>query len=408
MKILLKLAWRNVLRNKRRTVLSGLAVGITLASLIFVDGIYIGMLQSMIETATDSFLGQGQIHASGFRDTLEVEKTIHNSQDVMKSLASDKLLATFSERTLSTAMLSSAAGMNSVLLYGIEPEAERSMSVVDEAITEGDYLAPEVSEQILIGSKTAETLEVETGDRLVITLAQAETGELAQDMFRVGGIFHMGIREMDSGMAFIHINKSRELLALGQTSHEIALKFHNINDAGNRSLPFWGKYSQAGNEALGWRNLIPQLDGVIELAGISTVITSSLVFCIVAVIIIHTLFMSLHERMFEFGVLRAFGTRPVNMSLMIFFEAASLSMISILFGLGLAFLVMYIFSAYGINYRGIEFAGVTITELIYPVQTLRQFTLFPALVFLFSLIAAAYPAVFAARLTPAKAMQRSM
>ena len=82
MKILLKLAWRNVLRNKRRTVLSGLAVGITLASLIFVDGIYIGMLQSMIETATDSFLGQGQIHASGFRDTLEVEKTIHNSREL--------------------------------------------------------------------------------------------------------------------------------------------------------------------------------------------------------------------------------------------------------------------------------------------------------------------------------------
>jgi ABC-type antimicrobial peptide transport system permease subunit len=118
--------------------------------------------------------------------------------------------------------------------------------------------------------------------------------------------------------------------------------------------------------------------------------------------------MSLHERMFEFGVLRAVGTRPVNMSLMIFFEAASLSLISILFGLGLGFLVMYIFSVYGINYRGIEFAGVTIMELIYPVQTLRQFTLFPALIFMFSLIAAAYPAVFAAKLTPAKAMQRSM
>ena len=408
MKILLKLAWRNVLRNKRRTVLSGLAVGITLASLIFVDGIYIGMLQSMLRTSTDSFLGQGQIHAAGFRDTLEVEKTIHNSQEVMKSLASEKILAGFSERTLSTAMLSSAAGMNSVLLYGIEPETERGMSVIDEAITEGDYLAPEGPGQILIGSKTAETLEVETGDRLVITLAQADTGELAQDMFRVGGIFHMGIREMDSGMAFIHIKKSRELLALGQRSHEIALKFHNINDAGNRALPFWVKYSQSGNEALGWRNLIPQLDGVIELAGISTAITSSLVFCIVAVIIIHTLFMSLHERMFEFGVLRAVGTRPVNMSLMIFFEASSLSLISILFGLGLGFLVMYIFSVYGINYRGIEFAGVTIMELIYPVQTLRQFTLFPALIFVFSLIAAAYPAVFAAKLTPAKAMQRSM
>ncbi len=138
------------------------------------------------------------------------------------------------------------------------------------------------------------------------------------------------------------------------------------------------------------------------------VITSSLVFCIVAIIIIHTLFMSLYERMFEFGVLRAIGTRPTSMALVIFFEAASLSLISIVFGLGLGLLVMKIFSVYGINYMGIELASVTITELIYPVMTLRQFTYFPALIFIFSLIAAIYPAVFAARLTPAKAMQRSM
>ena len=406
--ILLKLAWRNVIRNTRRTVLSGLAIGITLACLIFIDGIYIGMLGSMIRTATDSLLGQGQIHADGFRDTIEVEKTIINVNDIIKSLGSEELLSGYTERTVSIAMLSSAAGVNSVMLYGIAPATEKHMSMVDEAIQEGDYLSPETAGQILIGSKTAETLEVETGDRLVLTMAQADTGQLSQDMFRVTGIFHMGMREVDSGMAFININQSRKLLSLGNATHEIALKFNSIDDAGDRSLTFWDKYSQSGNEALGWKDIIPQLDGVIELSDMSTVITSSLVFCIVAVIIIHTLFMSLYERMFEFGVLRAIGTRPTSMALVIFFEAASLSLISIIFGLGLGLLVMKIFSVYGINYMGIEFASVTITELIYPVMTLRQFTFFPALIFIFALIAAIYPAVFAARLTPAKAMQRSM
>ncbi len=408
MKLLMKLAWRNVLRNRRRTVLSGIAVGITLASLIFLDGIYIGMLESMIGTATDTFLGQGQIHAAGFRDTLEVEKTIHDSKGIAQSLDSEAGLDVYSERTVSAAMLSSAAGVQSVLLYGIEPHGERHMSVIDEAIRSGKYLDAEGPGKILIGSKAAETLEVDVGDRLVLTMAQAGTGELSQDMFRVGGIFHLGIREIDDGMAFVNIEKSRELLALGHGSHEIAFRFRKIDDAGDRSLPFWEKYSQSGNEALGWRDLIPQLDGIIEMADISTVITSSLVFCIVAVIIIHALFMSLYERLFEFGVLRAVGTRPLNMSLIIFFEAASLSLISILIGLGLGFVVMQIFSTYGINYKGIEVAGVTITELIYPVMTLKQFTLFPALIFLFSIIAALYPAVFAARLTPAKAMQRSL
>jgi ABC-type lipoprotein release transport system permease subunit len=108
MKLLFKLAWRNVLRNKRRTVLSGIAVGIGLASLMFVDGLYVGMLESMIRTATDTFLGQGQVHAQGFRDTLEVDKTINNSEAFMKSLETENLVSDFSPRTVSFGMLSSA------------------------------------------------------------------------------------------------------------------------------------------------------------------------------------------------------------------------------------------------------------------------------------------------------------
>lgn len=408
MKMLLKLAWRNVLRNKRRTVLSGLAVGIGLAAMIFVDGLYKGMLESMIRTATDTFLGQAQIHAEGFRNTLEVEKTINRSEDIMKSLRSESLISGFSPRTVSFGMLSSAGGVNSVVLYGIQPETEKHISMLDEALRSGDYLDPEGMGQILIGSKTAETLEVETGDRVVLTVAQAGSGEISQDMFRVSGIFHLGIREADRGMAFINIRQSRDLLALGQAAHEITLKFRDINDAGDRSLTFWRRYSQAGNEAVGWRDLVPQLDSVIGMTEISNVIISLMVFGIVAITIMNSLFMSLYERMFEFGVLRAVGTRPVNMAIIIFLEAASLSLISIFLGLVLGLTVMQIFSVYGINYKGIEFAGVTITELIYPVMALRQFTLFPLLIFVFSLIAAIYPAVFAAKLTPARAMQRSM
>ena len=260
----------------------------------------------------------------------------------------------------------------------------------------------------MIGTRAAETLEVELGDRIVLTVAQAETGELSQEMFRLSGIFQMGIREADSNMAFINIGKAQQLLAIGNRSHEIALKFHDINDAGNPGLVFWKKYSENGNEALGWRDLVPQLDNIIDMTKVSTIITSSLVFCIVAVIIMHALFMSLYERMFEFGILRAIGTRPLNMALIIFIEAISLSFISIILGTLLGLTVISLLAHYGIDYKGIEFAGVTITELLYPKLALKQFTLYPVLIFIFSLTAAIYPAVFAAKMTPAKAMQRSL
>ena len=408
MTLLLKLAWRNVLRNRRRALLSGFAVGITLASLMLIDALYLGMMDSMIRTATDTFIGQAQIHAEGFRDTFEVENTIKDSDMVMKSLSTERLLSEFSPRTVSYGMLSSAAGVNSVMLYGIDPDHEKHISMIDEAVNHGTYLDRENEQQIVIGTKAAETLEVELGDRIVLTVAQAETGELSQDMFRLSGIFHMGIREADSSMAFINIEKARQLLAIGNSSHEIALKFHDINDAGDPSLDFWKTYSDKGNEAAGWRKLVPQLDSIIDMTKISTIITSSLVFCIVAVIIMHALFMSLYERMFEFGVLRAIGTRPLNMALIIFFEATSLSVISIILGTLLGLTVISLFAYYGINYKGIEFAGVTITELLYPELALKQFTLYPVLIFIFSLTAAIYPAVFAARMTPARAMQRSL
>ena len=107
-------------------------------------------------------------------------------------------------------------------------------------------------------------------------------------------------------------------------------------------------------------------------------------------------------------MLRAIGTRPARMFMIIMLEAAVLAIISIAVGILAGLAVEWFFSVHGINYTGIEFAGVTITQLIYPVPGLRQFTFFPFMVFVFSLTAALYPAVFASRLSPSRAMQRSM
>jgi len=405
--ILLRLAWRNIFRNTRRTILSGIAIGIGLAVMIFGDAFMTGINESMIRTATDTFAGQGQIHARGFRDTLEVEQTINNLQWVVDGLNKEERIQVFSLRTESFAMLASAANVTSIMLYGIDPAQERDISKIDEAITEGRYLGGSNTEQILIGSKTAEVLEVGIGDRVVVTVAQAGTGDLSQEMLRVSGIFRFGIQELDSAVAFIGLKKSQEILGLGQGVHEIALRFHNLEDAGNRSLGFWKRYSRYGNEAIGWKDIMPQMEAVLEMATLSKVITASIIFGIVGLTIMNTLFMSLYERMFEFGVLRAIGTRPLRIALMILLEGGCLAIISIIIGSAIGFFFSWLFSVYGIDYRGIEFAGTTINELIYPVMNVRQYLLNPLYVLFFTLVAALYPAYYAARLTPAKAMKRS-
>ena len=218
----------------------------------------------------------------------------------------------------------------------------------------------------------------------------------------------MGIREADSGLAFVHLDKAQKLLALENEVHEISITFEDLDMAGDPTIPFWQKYSENGNKAIGWKEMVPQLDSVIEMSYISTAITLFLVFGIVGLTIMNSLFMSLYERMFEFGVLRAIGTRPVRMAAIIILEAASLALISMVIGTTIGFAFIKYFSINGINYKGIEFAGVTITELIFPFFTIEQFTLYPLLTILFSVTAALYPAIYAARLTPARAMRRSM
>ena len=404
--LLIKLAWRNIFRNKRRTILSGLAVGIGLASLIFVNGLMVGMLNSMVRTATDSFMGQGQIHAEGFRDTFETELAIRDFDRVMESLKGEEDITGFTPRTIAQGMLTSTSDVLPVAAYGIDPEGERGVSLLEEAVIKGEYLGS--GRKILIGSRAAELLDVGLGDRLVLTMAQAATGELSQEMFRVGGIFHYGIREVDSSLVFIEISRAREMLAIGGGAHEIALRFNNIDIAGDTSLAVWERYSRGGNEALGWPGLLPQLKAVHELSGFTTMLTSILVFGIVALTIMNTLFMSLYERMYEFGVMRAVGTRPVQMALIIVFEAVSLAIISIVIGMVIGWLLNTLFGVIGIDYSGIEFAGVTMTEPIYTVMRPVQFTVFPVMIMAFSLVAAIYPAFYAARLTPSKAMRKSM
>jgi ABC-type lipoprotein release transport system permease subunit len=403
----IKVAWRNLFRNKKRTIIAGSAIGIGLAALIFVDATIIGMRQNMIHSATASFMGEGQIYRQGFKETQESDLTLNNSDDVINRLKDEDKVAAFAERTISFAMISSPANVSSVSLVGINPERERHLSQVDEALIKGAFFTEDNPRNCLIGSKLADILKVEVGDRIVLTVAQVHTDDLSQEMFRISGIFHFNIDEMDRGMAFIRLEKAQEMLNLQDQVHVIALKFTDMELGQEENWNFWQRYSQNQNLAQGWTELMPELHAALQLTDFSTFITAAILFGVVALGIINTLFMSIHERMFEFGVLRAVGTRPFSVAILIIFEAGALAVLSILFGELLGFGLTYAISLVGIDYTGIEFAGVTFRELLYPVLQVDQFIIYPFWVFVFTVVIGVYPAIYAARLSPADALRKT-
>lgn len=394
-------------RNKRRTFIAGTAIGIGLAALIFSDALIIGMKENMIHTATASFMGEGQIHAEGFRETRDVKDTIHHPDSILSLLGDDPWVVDFAPRIMTPAMISAPATMSSIVLWGIDPGREKKLSQIDDALIEGEYVGDSTWGGLVIGYELAELLEVGEGERIVVTVSRPGGG-LSQELFRVRGIYRFNSQELDQGMAFADISKVRDMLGLPNGAlHEIAFTLNNDEIAGDSSHAFWEKYSAGPNRAVGWTELIPQFAAVLDMTDLSMWLLGFVLFGVVSLGIVNTLFMSLYDRMFEFGVLRAVGTRPRNVWTLIFFEAGALAIISSVLGIVVGFLVTLLFSRLGIDYRGIEFSGVTIQQLIYPQLRLGQFIFYPMAVIGLTLLVGMYPATYAAKLGPADAMRRS-
>jgi len=404
----IKLAWRNIFRNKRRTFIAGTAIGVGLAAMIFTDALMIGMKDNMIRSATKSFLGEGQIHREGFRLTQEVEKTINNLDGIISRLEKEEVVERFSLRAVTFGMITSPSNVSSIMFYGVQPSSERHLSQIDDVMKEGDYFKGEQEREMIIGSDLAEILEVGIGDRTVITVSQAETGDLVQEMFRVSGIYQFKVKEMDTGMAFVRLPKAQDMLGIGSDVHEIAIKFEDIHFATKEDNPFWSRYSIDGNEAVSWATLLPQLKAILGIFWISLLVMGIILFGIVAFGIVNNLFMSLYERMFEFGVIRAIGTRPSGVRRLILLEAGALSILSIILGIILGFLITLIFVNTGIDYRGIEIAGTSIHELLYPVIHIQQYIIYPIAVFAFTLLIGLYPAIVASKMSISGALRKSL
>ena len=403
---LFKLAWRNNLRNKRRTFLVSLMVGLGLAALIFVDGMSIGMADNIVKAATSTFLGHAQIHRQEFRNSNDIDLAINERDRLLKQLAEDDKVADFTSRAVSFSMLASASNSDSVMLYGIDCEREKRISKIDDFINKGEFLKEGGQNEIIIGSQLAENLEVDIDEHIIVTVAQYKTGELAQGMYRIAGIFHSNSKVLDKSLAFIKLDEIQKLLAMNGEIHEIALNFKDFVEAENDF--FSNKYSNKFNEALAWPELLPEVMAASKMSAVGILITATILFMIVSLGIMNTLFMAIFERVFEFGILRSIGTRPFQMGLMIVLEAVMISLTSIVLGSIIGFAAIHIVGINGLDYSGIEFAGATFLEPVIPVSRLFQYIVYPSALMIFTILISLYPAFYASKITPVKAMRKSL
>jgi ABC-type lipoprotein release transport system permease subunit len=400
---LCKLAWRNIWRSRRRTFITGSAIGLGLAAMILYMGMQGGMNRYMHRVATRSQLGDAQIHAAGFRETRETVLVIPDGAALLAECRAMPGLTAASPRLLVQGLVAIGDRSAGVEIIGIDFASEPDITDWQERLLEGVY--PSAPNEVLIGRDLAEKLELAAGGKLVLTLAEEGTGELRSLLLRVAGVFYTGNPMLDKRSAFMNIAALGETMGLVDEMHEIALRFDlpDLTDAEAGALiaPLAGP----GLDVAHWKKLAPALASIMSMQQFYFSITVLIVFAIIALGIVNTLTMSLAERTWEFGVLRALGSSPGRLAGLIFAEAASLGFVGAIMGSAVGLILHAVFGTWGFSLGHFQVAGVVFESKMYTIlKPLPVLTLALVFVALTTLVAVS-PAIRAARIRPADALR---
>jgi ABC-type lipoprotein release transport system permease subunit len=404
MNIFLKIAWRNILRSRYRSLITVLAVAIGFASLIFIRSFVDGADYQMIENYTDLIAGHIEIHHLGFQSNMGLDKSISSPDEIISILKDNPDITAFSLRVKEFVLASSAEHSSGVLLMGIDPAAETKVTEMNKRIRKGSFLSDD--DEIIIGKDLASSLNVALGDKVVL-IGQAFDGSLANAAYRVAGIVDTGAEEIDRSLVVITLRAAQEFFVLGNRVSEITVRVTDLNEAGTVREKLKLLLNNMSLEVLTWREIAPMLAQWIEFDIAFINIILLVVLLVVAAGILNTLLMATLERVKEFGIMLALGTKRAQIVLMIAFESLILGAV----GMVLGYIAGIGISVY-FKFNGIDLAAFSkaldeyyIGSIIYPRLSSGYLVAYGAVILMTCMVVSIYPAWRAANLKPVEAIR---
>jgi ABC-type lipoprotein release transport system permease subunit len=401
-----QMAWRNVWRNPRRTIVILVAVIIGVWSMILLGALMRGIAVGMINNGIATLTGHIQIHHKGYRDDPSIENSITDSAFVDKVL-SDRLPsdAQWTRRVRVNAIANNARHSSGVTLVGIESPAEAKISFIGSSISRGDYLAQGDSNGILVGRALLDKFETKIGRKLVL-MAQDMEQEIASRAFRIVGVFRAEMESTEKQFVFVSRSAAQKMLKLGDGISEIAI----VLPDGYQNRGVYQKLKAAlpadQFEVHSWRELLPFQTAYLKILDGFMWFWFLVVFVAMGFGIVNTTLMAVFERMREFGLMKALGMKPWWILQEVLTESFLLLICGLIVGNTLGFLSIYALSGSGIDLSalaaGAEYAGMS--RIIYPVITVKDVLVANFTVLLLGLLVSLYPAIKASRFTPVEAL----
>jgi ABC-type lipoprotein release transport system permease subunit len=407
---LLKIAWRSIWRNRRRTLISMSAVGIGLTLVIFYSGMMAGMLGEATEQLDHTGLGHVEITAPGWR----VQRKLGASLAAPAQLAAALDLPVGAEvgwRVVGRGLISSARGSEGVELEGVDWAREARLASYVRDLRVGARPAEGDDRGLLIGEKLAERLGAKVGSKLRVIVQRAD-GEIGVELYRVRGVFHSMSPAISRGRVLVSAAAARELLGVRDVAHQLVVQLDRAADADPLAAR-WRAHLGPGYEVKSYGELLPQLRRIEELGNLVIWLAALFVYGLVGLGILNTMLMSVLERTREFGVLRAIGTRPGRVVAQVLAESFWIATVSGALGLAAGLALTWYGSRHSlVNIGGasggeaLEYAGTVLRSAVKtrfsPLAALEA----ASLVYVMALVTALYPAWKVARLSPAEALHR--
>ncbi len=402
---MLRLAWRNVWRNRRRSLINVAAMGFGLAAIMFGQSLLISLQGQLIEKATGSITGHVRVQRSDVDESKFPDKFMADPEPAGKLLENDPRIKVWGRRIHMTGLVSAPSASLGALICAVEPEKEKTLTDMSTYIKEGTYLDPN-GKGIVMGRKIAGRLDVRLGEKVVI-MAQAADGSMGAEAFRVVGLHQTGSESFDGQIVWVPLKAMQEMLGRPGQANQLAARVTDIELAEQVAADIDARLPAGNIRAISWKKIDREIIGIQAFQnGILTVVLI-IVFMIVALGILNTQLMSLFERVREFGVLMAIGARPRWIVRLILAESLVLGAVGALLGLAIGAALIGYFGRHGLHLPvGEAFSYfLPFPSVIYMIPAWRMHAFACVSVFVITLLASLPPALRAGRLKPAEALR---
>lgn len=404
--MLIKLAWRNIWRNKKRSLITITAIVIAVFLAICMRSLQLGMYDNMIKNVVGSYSGHVQIHSNGYWEEQTIDNAFLYNDSLIKIIENNTNVEHTTKRIQSGCLSSFDDLSKFVFVNGIEPQKEQLMTNWNKRLMEGELLTPN-SSSINIGKGIAKYYNIKVGDTLIF-VGQGYHGMQAVGAFPVCGILDMKNPNLNNVSVFMSLSTAQDFLSANDLMTHLIINKKEYTDeesiVSSLSENFKEEY-----EIMTWQEMMPEIEQVIQADSAGGLVMIFILYMIITFGIFGTVLMMTQERKYEFGVVVSIGMRKIKLMIAMVYETIFLTSIGVLSGIILSRpLVLYFYN------NPLEFPAEQAEmienqgfEAVIPFMRSYDIPITHGLIIFFiSLFISIYPVITIYNLNPVKAMKR--